>query len=170
LAPVSKAKFKTTKQLHVSTYGGGLWHTWFDRDLILTGRVVYKDGEKFTSKLWESKKPILKIPNLAIHLRTERNKFEPNTESELRPIFSSTIHEDIARETLKSEAKILSKHDEALIDLISTDIGVKPEDILDMDLYFADSQKSDFVGLNDDFISSPRLDNLFSSFYSNFFL
>ncbi len=138
--------------------------------MILTGRVVYKDGEKFTSKLWESKKPILKIPNLAIHLRTERNKFEPNTESELRPIFSSTIHEDIARETLKSEAKILSKHDEALIDLISTDIGVKPEDILDMDLYFADSQKSDFVGLNDDFISSPRLDNLFSSFYSNFFL
>jgi len=60
----------------------------------------------------------------------------------------------------------LSKHDEALIDLISTDIGVKAEDILDLDLFFADSQKSDFVGLNEDFISSPRLDNLFSSFFS----
>jgi len=35
-----------------------------------------------------------------------------------------------------------------------------------LDLFFADSQKSDFVGLNEDFISSPRLDNLFSSFYS----
>lgn len=69
---------------------------------------------------------------------------------------------------MKSEAKILSKHDEALIDLISTETGIKPEDILDMDLFFADSQKSDFVGLNQDFISSPRLDNLFSSFYSNF--
>lgn len=53
-----------------------------------------------------------------------------------------------------------------MIDLISTEIGVKPEDILDLDLFFADSQKSDFVGLNEDFISSPRLDNLFSSFYS----
>ncbi len=71
---------------------------------------------------------------------------------------------------MKSEAKILSKHDEALIDLISTETGIKPEDILDMDLFFADSQKSDFVGLNQDFISSPRLDNLFSSFYSNFFI
>jgi aspartyl aminopeptidase len=70
IAPVSKGKFKTMKQLHVSTYGGGLWHTWFDRDLILAGRIVYKDGEKYTSKLWESKYPLLKIPNLAIHLRT----------------------------------------------------------------------------------------------------
>lgn len=56
-----------------------------------------------------------------------------------------------------------------MIDLISTDLGIKPEDIVDMDLFFADSQKSDFVGLNDDFISSPRIDNLFSSFYSNFY-
>jgi len=69
---------------------------------------------------------------------------------------------------LKQEAKIFSKHDEALIDLISTDTGIKPEDILDLDLFFADSQKSDFVGLNQDFISSPRLDNLFSSYFSNF--
>jgi len=53
----------------------------------------------------------LKIPNLAIHLRAERNKFEPNTESELRPILSSTIHEEIVHEALKSEAKILTKHD-----------------------------------------------------------
>lgn len=53
-----------------------------------------------------------------------------------------------------------------MIGLISQDTGIKPEDILDMDLFFADSQKSDFVGLNQDFISSPRLDNLFSSFYS----
>ena len=78
IAPVSKAKFKSYAQTHVMTYGGGLWHTWFDRDLILAGKVVYQDGEKYTSKLWRSKKSLLKIPNLAIHLKTERNKFEPN--------------------------------------------------------------------------------------------
>lgn len=79
LAPNSKANYKSFAQSYVMTYGGGLWHTWFDRDLSLAGKIVYQDGEKFTSKLWRSKKALLKIPNLAIHLRTDRNKFEPNT-------------------------------------------------------------------------------------------
>lgn len=70
IAPVSKAKFKSYAQTHVMTYGGGLWHTWFDRDLILAGKVVYFDGSKYSSKLWKSKRSLLKIPNLAIHLRT----------------------------------------------------------------------------------------------------
>ena len=66
----------STTQFHVSTYGGGLWHTWFDRDLILAGKVTFKDGEKFTSRLWQSKTALLKIPNLAIHLKpgSDRNK------------------------------------------------------------------------------------------------
>ncbi len=79
IAPRSKASFKSFAQSYVMTYGGGLWHTWFDRDLILAGKIVYQDGDKYTSKLWRSKKALLKIPNLAIHLRTDRNKFEPNT-------------------------------------------------------------------------------------------
>ena len=77
------------------TYGGGLWHTWFDRDLILAGKVVYNDGKQYTSKLWRSKKPLLKIPNLAIHLKLERNKFEPNPETELRPLLSSEEHQKL---------------------------------------------------------------------------
>jgi aspartyl aminopeptidase len=59
----------------VSTYGGGLWHTWFDRDLILAGRVVFEEEGKYTSKLWRSNQPLLKIPNLAIHLSSDREKF-----------------------------------------------------------------------------------------------
>lgn len=41
IAPVSKEKSKNFSQSYVMTYGGGLWHTWFDRDLILAGKVVY---------------------------------------------------------------------------------------------------------------------------------
>lgn len=41
LNPVSKTTNKGIEQCHVSIYGGGLWHTWFDRDLTLGGRVVF---------------------------------------------------------------------------------------------------------------------------------
>lgn len=41
LNPKSKASNKGIDQCSVSCYGGGLWHTWFDRDLILAGRVVF---------------------------------------------------------------------------------------------------------------------------------
>jgi len=70
LAPVSKGKSKGFAQSYVMTYGGGLWHTWFDRDLTLAGKIIYQEGEKYTSKLWKSQRSLLKIPNLAIHLRT----------------------------------------------------------------------------------------------------
>jgi aspartyl aminopeptidase len=76
-------------QTCVSTYGGGIWHTWFDRPLKIGGKVVYKNGDTYTTKLWDSKKPLLKVPNLAIHLTKERSKFDPNLETELRPIISS---------------------------------------------------------------------------------
>lgn len=50
--------------------------------------------------------------------------------------------------------------------MISQDLGISPDSIVDFDLCLSDSQPSSYCGLDDDFISSPRLDNLFSSFHS----
>jgi aspartyl aminopeptidase len=91
VAPHSKMLTADFHQLCVVTYGGGLWHTWFDRDLTIGGKVIIKNGDNYTSKLWTAKKALLKVPNLAIHLTSasEKNKFEPSLENNLRPILAS---------------------------------------------------------------------------------
>ena len=55
-------------QVGIETYGGGIWHSWLDRDLSIAGRVVLADKSgNFTSKLIKIDKPILRIPTFAIH-------------------------------------------------------------------------------------------------------
>jgi hypothetical protein len=75
-SPCLKLKPKTASlksssymMVNVQTYGGGLWHTWFDRDLSVAGRVILRRSDNsFVHKLVKVKRPILRIPTLAIHL------------------------------------------------------------------------------------------------------
>lgn len=67
-------------QVGVETYGGGIWHSWFDRDLSLAGRIVVADKKGgFTSKLVKIDRPLLRIPSLAIHCK--RKSHDPNSQS-----------------------------------------------------------------------------------------
>ena len=53
----------------VECYGGGLWNTWFDRDLSIAGRVLVRQEDgTIAHKLMRVDEPVLRIPNLAIHL------------------------------------------------------------------------------------------------------
>ncbi len=51
LKPVSKGIKSGYLTVNVEPYGGGLWHTWFDRDLSVAGRVLVKEGDKLQHKL-----------------------------------------------------------------------------------------------------------------------
>jgi len=84
--PVSTLKGSGYVQLGVECYGGGLWHTWLDRDLSLAGMlIVSKPGGGFERRLVHIKRPLLRVPSLCIHLQTatEREKLGINKETEL---------------------------------------------------------------------------------------
>jgi len=70
-------------------YGGGIWRTWFDRDLGLAGKVVFKKDNQIQSALWDSKTAIMNVPNLCIHLDSDGNReFKMNKETHLKPILA----------------------------------------------------------------------------------
>jgi len=82
-------------QLAVECYGGGLWHTWFDRDLGISGRVLVRHAETgiVEQRLIKIDRAIVRIPNLAIHLQTakEREAFAVNKEDHLQPILAMEV-------------------------------------------------------------------------------
>lgn len=80
--------------MNIQCYGGGLWRTWFDRDLGLAGKVVIQQkNEKgevhLSSKLWDSKHAVMSVPSLCIHL-DRKSEFDPNKETHLKPIIATS--------------------------------------------------------------------------------
>ncbi len=77
------------RQLGVEPYGGALLHTWLDRDLSLAGRVTLRGAPEPRTLLIDFARPILRIPNLAIHLQRELNKkgLKLNAQQHMAPIF-----------------------------------------------------------------------------------
>lgn len=135
------------KRLGVEPYGGVLFNPWFDRDLGLAGRVVYLDGEVRKEALIMIDRPIAVIPSLAIHLDREANTSRTvNAQTDIVPM--------VACGELDFETFILSQIQEDTTCLT----------LLAHELSFFDTQKGSFAGINEEFITSARLDNLLSCF------
>lgn len=180
IKPVSKRANAGFLQVGVETYGGGIWHSWFDRDLSIAGRVLVKDADdNFIQKLIKVDKPILRIPTLAIHLDRSSN-FDPNKETELFPI-CGLVEAELNRsgdtagakkdEPSSAEAEgqdadfqplkaMTQRHHPFLLDVIAQHADVSTDAVVDFELVLYDTQKSCLGGLNDEFLFSPRLDNL----------
>ncbi|MDX2464488.1 MAG: M18 family aminopeptidase [Porticoccus sp.] len=144
-------------QLGVEVYGGALLNPWFDRDLSIAGRVVFKEGEgELQQSLIDLKKPVAVIPSLAIHLDREANdQRKINPQTDIPPIlFKCTDRTKDFRSILAQELIKTSPEAGQTRDIT----------VMDYDLYFYDCQPPALTGLNEDFISSARLDNLLSCF------
>jgi aspartyl aminopeptidase len=170
IKPVSKKTNVGFMQVGVETYGGGIWHSWFDRDLSISGRVLVKDASgNFVQKLIKVDKPLLRIPTLAIHL-DRSTSFDPNKESELFPIAGLVAAElngsgapettEAGDEDFKPLKDMTTRHHPHIIDVIASEAETEPLSVIDFELVLYDTQKSCLGGLNDEFIFSARLDNL----------
>ncbi|KAH9598763.1 Peptidase M18 [Trypanosoma melophagium] len=158
LKPRTKVDKGEYQSVGVQCYGGGLWHTWFDRDLTVAGRVFFS-STNLEKRLVNLKKPIMRIPSLAIHLQTaaEREAFTPNKEKHLVPIISTQLSALQKGDNDKNNCTHLFK-------LLSENLGCAPDDIMDFDLSVIDTQEATLGGACDEFIFAPRLDNLISCF------
>ncbi|CAA7259665.1 unnamed protein product [Cyclocybe aegerita] len=182
IRPISKRTKSAYLQVGVETYGGGIWHSWLDRDLSIAGRVVIAEKTgNFTSKLVKVDRPIMRIPTLAIHLdRTVNDNFKFNQETEFVPILG-LIESQLNAPALKSDSdddkddkqsrkapkaasSIQENHHPALLSLVAGELSIAPEEIHDFELSLYDTQPAVLGGINNEFIFSPRMDNLVSSF------
>ncbi|XP_051142776.1 probable aspartyl aminopeptidase [Andrographis paniculata] len=169
LKPNSASSKSGYLMVNVQTYGGGLWHTWFDRDLSLAGRVILRnDDGSFSHELVKINRPILRVPTLAIHLNRTVNTdgFKPNLETQLIPLLATEADKEYSKpdeKTSSSSSKDTSHHP-LLMQILADELGCKVQDIASIELNVCDTQPSCLGGANDEFIFSGRLDNLASSF------
>ena len=130
----------------VEPYGGLINHVWLDRPLSLAGALRVKDGDGAKTVLVDIKKPFLVIPSAAVHIvRDVNSNAQFNPQTELCPVFAQLD---------PSEPK-----EKRFLKYVAEAAGVSADDVLSFELSLYDGEPACFVGANDEFISSPRLDD-----------
>ncbi|MEU9043114.1 MULTISPECIES: M18 family aminopeptidase [unclassified Kitasatospora] len=131
------------RQVAVEIYGGVPLNTWLDRDLGISGRLALKDG---TARLVQLDEPLLRVPQLAIHLDRQVNEgMKLDKQRHLTPIWG------------------LGPVDEgSLISYVAERAGLAAADVVGWDLMTHDVQPASYLGRDRELLAGPRLDNLLS--------
>jgi aspartyl aminopeptidase len=137
-------------RLGVEVYGGPILATFADRDLSLAGRVNVRTANGFTAHLVRFDEPLLRLPNLAIHMNREVNEngLKFNKQTEL-PLLLGISHDGT-----NAEARFRQP--------LADRLGVAASDLLTWELNVYDTQKGAFWGVDGEFIADSQLDNLAS--------
>lgn len=134
-------------RLNTERYGGMILSTWFDRPLSLAGRVILRDGGRFTAKSVVVDRDLLLIPSVAIHFNRQANdgmKIDPSVDTV--PLFSTP------------EGK------GALRKIIAEASGASEDQLAGMDLFLYNRTPGSIWGAGEEFFSAPRIDNLMCAF------
>lgn len=148
-APVENSYIK----LNTEVYGGAILSSWLDRPLSLCGRVMLSSANplKPISKFINIHKPLMVIPNLAIHLNRDiNNGYKYSKQKDMSPLLC------IIKEGFEKN--------DYLIRLLCDELNADSRDILDFELYLYEYSKGCITGLDNEFISASRLDDLMMCF------
>lgn len=137
-------------RLGVEIYGGPILATFTDRDLSLAGRVNIRTADGFDTRLLKFDTPLLRLPNLAIHMNREVNEqgLKLNKQTELPLLFGIADEKLGAREQFHEH--------------LAGTLGVSANEILNYELNVFDTQQGTFWGAEQEFIANSQLDNLAS--------
>lgn len=137
------------RQVGVEVYGGALLNSWLDRDLGLSGRVSLRTDAGARVQLVRVDRPLLRVPQLAIHLDRGVNDsgLKLNPQQHLVPIWGvgSTAEGSFKR-------------------FLAAELDVDPDDILAWELMAHDLTPSTLLGVDEELLSAPRIDNLASCY------
>ena len=134
----------TYVKLNTEAYGGAILNTWLDRPLSVAGRVMIKNENAYEAKLVNIGKDLLIIPNVAPHMnRSINDGFKYNMQVDMLPLM-----------TMNTEST------DPLKDLLAQELNVEKENILNYDLFLYNREKGRVWGMEEEFIASPRLDDL----------
>lgn len=122
-------------------YGGAWLNSWLDRDLGLSGRVSVRGKDGLEHRLVRIDEPLLRVPQLAIHLSEDRNSVSLNPQRHVNAVWGS------------------GDRPRKLYAYIAERAGVKVDDLLSADLMTHTLEPSRLIGADEDLVSAPRLDN-----------
>ena len=136
-------------KLNVELYGGAILSTWFDRPLSVAGRVFTNINGVIRRTFVNIDRDFVMIPSLSIHMNREINKgYCFNVSKDIPPMFSGV-----------SDGK-------SFMSVVAECAGTDPECIVGYDLFLYNRQAPSFWGCNDEFMSSPRLDDMLCAYAS----
>lgn len=127
--------------LALEPYGGAWLNSWLDRDLGISGRLSVHDGSGIEHRLVRVDDPILRVPQLAIHLAEDRKSLTLDPQRHVNAVWG-----------VGAEAT-------SFLDFVAERAGVAATDVLAADLMTHDLTPSTVIGANADLLSAPRLDN-----------
>lgn len=138
-------------RLGVEIYGGPILATFTDRDLSLAGRISFLDDNKqLMHKPVRFDQPLLRLPNLAIHMNRGVNEdgLKLHKQNELPLLFAQLTAEQLPKPYF--------------LELLAHASGIDVARILSWDLAVYDTQKGAFWGANQEFYTDSQIDNLAS--------